>query len=337
MIQPGLRVTPTGRFPIVRAGHHPLRDAVDRWRARGNPSPESALEDSDVLAAQEIAARELLAAQEEAGVDLPSDGYIPVYDEWFAWAPAVAGVRLKNAIRYLDTNTYYHRWHITERPRRVRPGPHAAALRMARRLTSRPLKPCLFGPYTVWTYALREGAGDGPAAFDALVDVWAADVADLAAAGAQYLQLDESVLLRPKHRRAVGRVARAVQRIVKAAPSLPLILHFACGEVSDLLEPLLDLPVAGIGLDLTDAYRAPNLDVLARWHGDKLLQAGVANAREIRLETARDMQATLRAAMAHVPAERCLAAPSTALLYLPRHAALEKLGVLAQTAHGVAS
>jgi 5-methyltetrahydropteroyltriglutamate--homocysteine methyltransferase len=330
-----MQVTPTGRFPIVRAGQHPLRAALEAWRARGQSAPESALDDPDVQAAQALATRELLEAQEACGVDLPTDGYVPVYDEWFAWAPSVAGVRLENPIRYLDTNTYYHRWHLTERPRRLRPGPQVAAYRRAAALTSRPVKPCLFGPYTIWAYALREGAGDSPAAFDALVDVWAAEVADLAAAGARHVQIEESVLLRPRHRFDLGLVARAVERIAAAGqPRVQLSLQLSCGAVGELLEPLLDLPLAALGLDFTDAYRAPNLAALARWRGDAGLQAGVANAREIRLEPAADLRATLRAVTAHVPAARCLATPSTALLYLPRHAALEKLAALAQAAHG---
>ena len=330
-----MKVTVTGRFPIVRAGQHPLRSALEAWRARGDTTPESALGDPDVLAAQALATQELLAAQEAAGVDLPSDGYVPVYDEWFAWAPAVAGVRVENAIRYLDTNTYYHRWHLTERPRRLGPSPHVEAYRRAAALTNKPLKPCLFGPYTLWAYALREGEGDTPAAFDALVDVWAAEVAALAAAGARHVQLDESVLLRPKHRGDVGLVRRAAQRLAAAAPQVALIVHFACGAVGDLLDDLLDLPVAGLGLDFTDVYRAPNVQTLHRWHGDKLLQAGVANAREIRVESVDELHQALDAITARVPAARCLAAPSTALLYLPRHAAFEKLQALCEVAHGM--
>lgn len=329
-----MEVTVTGRFPIVSAGQHPLRAALEAWRTRDDPDPCSALDDPAVRAAQAQTARELLAVQREAGVGLPSDGYVPVYDEWFAWSAAVAGVESEQHIRYLDTNTYYHRWHLTQRPRRLRPGPHLEAYRRAAALSQRPVKPCLFGPYTVWAYARREGEGDTAAAFDALVDVWAAEVADLASAGATIMQIEESVLLRPKHRGDVGMVARAVRRLAEAAPGAGLILHFACGAVGTLLQALLDLPVAGLGLDFTDAYRAPNLSSLAAWGKcDKLLQAGVTNAREIRVEAPDDLRATLAAVTAGVPGTRVLAAPNTALQYVPRHAALEKLALLAETAH----
>jgi methionine synthase II (cobalamin-independent) len=77
------------------------------------------------------------------------------------------------------------------------------------------------------------------------------------------------------------------------------------------------------------------LEALGRWHGDKLFQAGVADAREIRPEPEDALRGTLTAVTARVPEERCLAAPSTALQYLPRHAAFEKLAVLVRAAHAL--
>jgi 5-methyltetrahydropteroyltriglutamate--homocysteine methyltransferase len=328
-----MRVTPTGRFPIVRAGDHPLRAAVDAWRARGDTTPSSAARDGELAAAQAETARELIAEQEKLGVDLPSDGYVPIYDEWFAWAPA-AGVPVGSAIRYLDTNTYYHRWHLLKRPRRVEASPAVAAYRRAAALTAKPIKPCLFGPYTLWAYAVKEGEGATPGAFDSLTEIWAEELAALAAAGARTVQLEESVLLRPRHRGDFPLVARAVRRIASAAPGVTLIVHLACGAVGDLLPRLLDLPgLGGLGLDFTDAYRAPNLAALVHWHGEKLLQAGVVDARQIRVESRVELREILAAITTHVPPERCVAAPSTALLYLPRHTAFDKVAALVAAAH----
>ena len=109
-----------------------------------------------MLTAQAATCRELIAAQEALGVDLPSDGYVPIYDEWFAAAPS-AGVSVGGKIRYLDTNTYYHRWLLGERPRRRITSPAVVAYRFASKLTARPIKPCLFGPYTLWAYAIKDG------------------------------------------------------------------------------------------------------------------------------------------------------------------------------------
>ena len=327
-------VSTSGRFPIVSDGQHPLRAAVEEWRARVTPTPASAWNDQELRAVQAETQAELLTAQAEAGADILDAGLVPVYDEWFQMAVAVPGLKVAAPLRYLDTNTYYHHWVLDHVPERQGEGPIVSAYRHAASLTDTPIKPALFGPYTLWAYADRQGEGDTPAAFAALVDMWAADVAALAAAGARYIQIEESVVLRPKHRADHPMVTQAIEQIASAAPQATIVLHLACGEVGDLLEPLLAIPgLGGLGLDFTDAYRGPNLAALKGWHGDAVLQAGIADSRSIRVETEAELHETLTAITATVPAERCWAAPSTALLYLPRHAAFEKLETLARAAH----
>ena len=149
-------------------------------------------------------------------------------------------------------------------PTRRAESPIVSAYRHAASLTDRPIKPTLFGPYTIWAYADRQGEGDTPEAFAALVDMWAADAGALAAAGARYIQIEESVILRPKHRADFPLVAQAIEQIAGAAPDATVIVHLACGAIGDLLRPFLEVPgLGGLGLDFTDAYRAPNLAALA--------------------------------------------------------------------------
>jgi 5-methyltetrahydropteroyltriglutamate--homocysteine methyltransferase len=318
----------------VSNGQHPLRAAVEDWRGRVTPTPASAWQDAALREVQAETQAELLATQAEAGVDIFDAGYVPVYDEWFQMAHAVADLKVAAPLRYLDTNTYYHHWVLDHVSARQAESPIVSAYRHAASLAYKPIKPALFGPYTIWAYADRQGEGDSPAAFAALVDMWATDAAALAAAGARYIQIEESVVLRPKHRADFPMVAQAVEQIASAAPDAIVILHLACGAAGDLLEPLLAIPgLGGLGLDFTDAYRDPNLAALNDWHGDAILQAGIADSRSIRIETEAELHETLTAITATVPVERCWAAPSTALLYLPRHAAFEKLTALAKTAH----
>lgn len=329
-------VTTSGRFPIVSNGQHPLRAAVEEWRERETPTPASAWQDEALRAAQAATQAELLAAQAEAGADILEPGYVPVYDEWFQMARVVPGLAVAAPLRYLDTNTYYHHWVLDRAPARQAESPIVSAYRHAAAHTEKPIKPALFGPYTIWAYADRQGAGDTPAAFDALVDIWAADAAALSEAGARYIQLEESVILRPKHRPDFPLVAQAIEKIAQAAPEATVIVHLACGAIGDLLTPFLEIPgLGGLGLDFTDAYRAPNLAALKDWRGGAILQAGIADARSIRIESESELHEILRALTAAVPAENCWAAPSTALLHLPRHAAFEKLATLARAAHTI--
>lgn len=327
-------VTTSGRFPIVSNGKHPLRAAVEDWRARVTPTPEAAWQDTELRAVQADTQAELLTAQDEAGADILDPGYVPVYDEWFQLARIVPDLEVAAPLRYLDTNTYYHHWVLDKVPKRKGESPIVSAYRHAASLSHAPIKPGLFGPYTIYAYADRQGAGDTPEAFAALVDMWAADVAALAAAGAKYVQIEESVVLRPKHRADFPLVAQAIERIADAAVGATIVVHLACGEIGDLLDPFLAIPgLGGLGLDFTDAYCAPNLAALKAWHGDAILQAGIADARSIRVETEAELHETLTAITSDVPTDNCWAAPSTALLYLPRRAAFAKLATLARAAH----
>src|SRR5262245_11023841 len=243
-----MRVTVSGRFPVVQAGEHPMRAAIEAWRAHGDTTPRAAWDDPQLRKIQDETIDELVAVQERAGVDLPSDGYVPVYDEWFAWMLAVSGVEDGSPLRYLDTNTYYHSWRIQAPPRRVAATPAVAAYCRASARTARPVKPCLFGPYTLWAYGVRADGLDG-SAFDAMVDVWTAEVAALAEAGCRYVQIEESVLQRPRHRGDVAMVQRGIERMAAAAPGVTLVLHLACGVVGDLLPRLLETPgLGGVGL-----------------------------------------------------------------------------------------
>jgi methionine synthase II (cobalamin-independent) len=129
-------------------------------------------------------------------------------------------------------------------------------------------------------------------------------------------------------------VQRSLERIAAAAPSVTLILHLACGAVGDLLTRLLDTPgLGGLGLDFSPGYRAANLAALSGWRGSALLQAGIVDARNVRLETVDELRGLLGEIGRRVPAERTLASPSTALLYLPRRIAMEKLDRLVEAAH----
>ena len=141
-------------------GRHPLRAAVEEWRGRETPTPASAWQDSALRSVQAETQAELLAAQDDAGADILDPGYVPIYDEWFQMAQVVRDMEVAAPIRYLDTNTYYHHWKLNQMPTRQAESPVVSAYRHAASLTDRPIKPTLFGPYTIWAYADRQGEGD---------------------------------------------------------------------------------------------------------------------------------------------------------------------------------
>ena len=78
-------VTTSGRFPIVSNGQHPLRAAVEDWRARVTPTPEAAWQDTELRAVQAKTQAELLTAQAEAGADILDPVTCPSMTSGFRW------------------------------------------------------------------------------------------------------------------------------------------------------------------------------------------------------------------------------------------------------------
>jgi len=188
----------------------------------------------------------------------------------------------------------------------------------ARALGLRP-KPVIPGPLT-WLWL---GKGDAYAAgpadegklalLDALLPVYEQVLARLAAAGVEWVQIDEPALvldLPAAWKQAYGRV---YERLAAAPVKLLLATYF--GGLRDNLATAAALPVAGLHIDLA---RAPEQleEVAAALRPGQVLSAGVIDGRNV-------WRADLDAALARLsPVRQALGgrlwlAPSCSLLHVP--------------------
>ena len=99
---------------------------------------------------------------------------------------------------------------------------------------------------------------------DGLVEVYAEVLAELGRLGAQWVQLDEPVLVEDRTPQELEALERAYKRLgeVEGAPKILVNTYF--DHVGEAYPVLTRLPVAGIGLDLVRGER--NLE-LVREHG----------------------------------------------------------------------
>ena len=75
----------------------------------------------------------------------------------------------------------------------------------------------------------------------------------------------------------------------------------------------------------------PNLDLSTlEGLGDKTVIFGVISMGDPKPESPETVAARIRAALAHIPAERLIPAPDCGMKYIPRHVALAKLKALAE-------
>ena len=94
----------------------------------------------------------------------------------------------------------------------------------------------------------------------------------------------------------------------------------------------ITLPVDVIGLDFV--WGKANWDALKGLKFEKKLGFGIVDARNTRLESARDIAEAIKRVSDHVPAERLYVNPSCGLEYVPRETAFDKLKVLAEARLG---
>nr|WSZ94428.1 5-methyltetrahydropteroyltriglutamate--homocysteine S-methyltransferase [Streptomyces sp. NBC_00857] len=188
-------------------------------------------------------------------------------------------------------------------------------------------RPVLVGPVT---YLLLAKPAPGVAAgfepltlLDRLLPVYAEVLADLRAAGAEWVQLDEPALVQDRTRAELNAAARAYRDLGGLTDRPKLLVASYFDRLGEALPVLAKAPVEGLALDFTDATAA-NLEDLAAVGGlrGKRLVAGVVNGRNIWINDLEKSLSTLGTLLGL--ADRVDVAASCSLLHVPIDAAAER-------------
>ena len=159
---------------------------------------------------------------------------------------------------------------------------------------------------------------------------------DLKAAGADVIQIDEPWLqARAENAKRYG--VRAVNRALEGIPG-PTVVHLCFGYAHvvhdkpsgySFLPQLADCIADQISIEAAQ----PKLDLgILQDLAGKTILLGVINLGDGRIETAEEVAARIRRGLAHVPADRLIAAPDCGMKYLARDTAFGKLRALVQGA-----
>ncbi|MFF7295632.1 5-methyltetrahydropteroyltriglutamate--homocysteine S-methyltransferase [Streptomyces sp. NPDC008265] len=188
-------------------------------------------------------------------------------------------------------------------------------------------RPVLVGPLT---YLLLAKPAPGVAAdfqpitlLDRLLPVYAQVLADLRAAGAEWVQLDEPALVQDRTPAELNAAARAYREL-GAAPGRPkLLVASYFGRLGDALQVLAAAPVEGVALDFTGSAAA-KVEDLAAVGGlpGKRLVAGVVDGRNIWINDYQKSLTTLGTLLGL--ADRVDVAASCSLLHVPLDASAER-------------
>jgi 5-methyltetrahydropteroyltriglutamate--homocysteine methyltransferase len=178
-------------------------------------------------------------------------------------------------------------------------------------------RPVLLGPVSFLLLSKMKGDNKPTISLlPELLPVYERVLKQLAALGADWIQIDEPCLILDISAEARTAYKTAYDTLSAAAPGLHIMLATYFGDLRDNLDTFLSLPVAGFHVDLV---RAPEqLDqVLAKFPAKKSLSLGVVNGRNI---WRADLEAAVKVvekAFAKLGSEWIQVAPSCSLQFSP--------------------
>jgi 5-methyltetrahydropteroyltriglutamate--homocysteine methyltransferase len=330
-------------FPTTLVGSYPQPEwLIDRKRLAGRFPPRVRarelwrVPEPFLAEAQDDATLMAIKAQEEAGLDIITDGEIRRESYSNRFATALEGVDIDDPGTALDRSG-----HPNPVPRIVGPirRKHAVEIddvRFLRAHTAKPIKMTVPGPFTMSQQAQNDYyPSEEAAALDYAVAV-NAEIRDLFAAGADIVQVDEPYMqaLAEKARqfglKALNRALEGIQgttavhicfgyaAIIHERPSgysfLPELAACACGQVS--------VETAQSNLDCA---------VLAKLEGKRIM-VGCIDLSDPAVEAPETVRARVKRALAYVKPESVILAPDCGMKYLPRAAAFGKLQAMVAAA-----
>jgi 5-methyltetrahydropteroyltriglutamate--homocysteine methyltransferase len=174
-------------------------------------------------------------------------------------------------------------------------------------------RPVLLGPVSFLKLAKMRDGSERWALLPRLLAVYRTVLALLAEAGAEWVQIDEPVLVSDLDE-AARAALKAAYAVLAAAP-VKIMLATYFGAVGDNLAALAGLPVQGVHVDLV---RAPGqLDEVCRaLPRDTLLSLGVVDGRNIWKAALTDAERLIERAR-DLRGQSLLIAPSCSLLHVP--------------------
>ena len=292
------------------------------WRFEGKLL-EQAQDDATRLAVQDM---------EEAGLDVVSDGEIRRESYFNLFATALSGIDLDEPGFMPDrTGAKIPVPRVVGPIKRLRPVQVRDA-EFLRSITRRPIKMTVPGPFTMSQLAIDEHYRDEETLVMAYAEAVNAELKDLKAAGCDVVQIDEPYLqAKPEKARKYG--VAGINRALAGIPA-PTIVHMCFGyayAVKDKPSGYSFLPELDKCCSTQVSIEAaqPKLDPKAiEGLPSKTVMLGVLDLGDESIETAEIVAARIRAALAHVPAERLVIAPDCGMKYLPRATALGKLNAM---------
>ena len=330
-------------FPTTLVGSYPQPEwLIDRKKLAGRFPPRVRakelwrIPEAFLAEAQDDATLLAIRAQEEAGLDIITDGEIRRESYSNRFATALEGVDIDNPGSALDRSGHPNPVpRVVGRIRRKHPV-EVEDLLFLKKHTAKKTKITVPGPFTMSQQAQNDFyKSEEEAAMDYAAAV-NEEIKDLFAAGADIVQIDEPYMqARPQKARQYGLKAlnRALEGVtgttaVHICFGYAAIIH-ARPEGCSFLPELAGSPCQQVSIETAQS----NLDtaILARLPGKKIM-VGCIDLSDMAVETPQKVVERLKKALEHVKPENVIVAPDCGMKYLPREVAFGKMKAMVEGA-----
>ena len=330
-------------FPTSLVGSYPQPDWLldrDRLAARFPPRVRARelwrVDPAYLEQAQDDATMLAIRAQEQAGLDILTDGEARRESYSNRFATALDGVDIDNPGTALDRSGHPNPVPRVTGPIRRRHPVEVGDVTFLRANTSRTIKITVPGPFTMSQQAQDDYYGNAESLAFGYAEAVAEEVSDLFAAGADIVQLDEPYLqARPEPAKQYG--VQVINRALEGAPGTTAV-HLCFGyaaiihdrpEGYSFLPELADCACDQISIET--AQSGLDCSVLGALDG-KTIILGVLDLNDMTVESPETVMARVQRALPYVPAERLVLAPDCGMKYLPRDVAFGKLTAMTAAA-----
>jgi 5-methyltetrahydropteroyltriglutamate--homocysteine methyltransferase len=330
-------------FPTTLVGSYPQPEwLIDREKlAKRLPPRVRARElwripERFLAEAQDDATVMAIKAQEEAGLDIITDGEIRRESYSNRFATALEGVDVDNPGTALDRSGHPNPVPRIVGPIRRKHPVEVGDVKFLRAHTAKPIKMTVPGPFTMSQQAQNDHYPSEEAAAMAYAVAVNEEIRDLFAAGADIVQIDEPYMqARPEKARQYG--LKALNRALEGIAG-PTAVHICFGYAAiihqrpsgySFLPELAGCSCRQVSVETAQA----KLDcaVLAKLEG-KQIMVGCLDLNDMTVETPQAVVARIKAALPYVKAANVILAPDCGMKYLPRDVAFGKLQAMVKAA-----
>lgn len=247
----------------------------------------------------------------------PYDGGPVPLSVYYGIARGTTDAAASEMTKWFNTNYHYIVPELDGAEPAVTENKPLAAYREAKERLGIEGKPVILGPLTFLKLSKGYDESETDAWLERLVPLYAQILRELALEGAEWVQIDEPILVTGLSDADIRRLHSIYGTFAAEAPTLNIMLQ-TYFEAVESYSDIVSLPVKGIGLDFVHGYAGNIRSIQASgFPQDKVLGAGVVDGRGIWKASLREKVALLEKLQSFVPADRIIVQSSCSLLHVP--------------------